>query len=104
MPYNNAMVECYRCHKIGHFQFECPSWGNEANYAELGEEEEMLLIAHVEENEARKEYAWFLDSRCSNHMTCNRSLFNDMDESFKHRVKLGDNTRMEVTDKGSVRL
>ena len=23
--YNKATVECYKCHKLGHFQSECPS-------------------------------------------------------------------------------
>ncbi|XP_022883194.1 uncharacterized protein LOC111399946 [Olea europaea var. sylvestris] len=39
-PYNKATVECFKCHKLGHFQSDCPSWDKEANYAELGEEEE----------------------------------------------------------------
>ena len=43
--YNKATVECFRCHKLGHFQYECPSWDKEANYAELGEEEEMPLMS-----------------------------------------------------------
>jgi hypothetical protein len=32
-------MECFKCHKLGHFQYECLSWDKEANYAELGEEE-----------------------------------------------------------------
>ncbi|CAL9005605.1 unnamed protein product, partial [Prunus brigantina] len=46
--YNKATVECYKCHKLGHFQYECPSHDKEANYAELGEEEEeeMLLMSY----------------------------------------------------------
>lgn len=103
-PYNKATIECYKCHKHGHFQFECPSWDKEANYAELEEEEEMLLMAYVEGSEARREDVWFLDSGCSNHMSGNKNLFCELDESFKHRVKLGNNTRMEVTGRGNVRL
>ncbi|CAL2236259.1 unnamed protein product [Prunus armeniaca] len=37
--FNKATVECYRCHQLGHFQYECPSGNKEANYAKLDEEE-----------------------------------------------------------------
>ena len=66
--FNKETVECYRCHKLGHFQYECPSRNGEANYAELDEKEEMLLMAYVELYDAKREDAWFLDSGCSNHM------------------------------------
>ncbi|KAH7667013.1 RNA-directed DNA polymerase protein [Dioscorea alata] len=99
-------MECYKCHKLGYFQFECPSWDKEANYAELGdkEEEEMFLMAYVEDNGARREDIWFLDSGCCNHMSGDKSLFCDLDESFKYKVKLGNNSIMQVTGRGNVRL
>jgi len=73
--FNKAFVECYKCHKLGHFQYECPSWDKEANYTKLGEEEEMLLMSYVEMNEAKREYVWFLDSGCSNHMRGDKKNF-----------------------------
>ncbi|XP_020262696.1 uncharacterized protein LOC109838685 [Asparagus officinalis] len=42
--YNKATVECYKYHQLGHFRYECPSWGKQANYAKLDESEEMLLL------------------------------------------------------------
>ncbi|XP_057514999.1 uncharacterized protein LOC130796646 [Actinidia eriantha] len=30
--FNKALVECYKCHKLGHFQYECPSWEKAASY------------------------------------------------------------------------
>lgn len=100
--FDKATVECYRCHQLGHFRYECPSGNNEANFAELDKEEEMLLMSYVELYEARTEDAWFLDSGCSNHMCGDRTMFNELDENFRHSVKLGNNTKMDVMGKGSV--
>ena len=95
-------MECYNCHKLGHFQWECPSKENEANYADT--QEEMLLMAYVDMNKAHREDMWFLDSGCSNHMCGKKEYFSDFDGSFRDSVKLGNNTSMVVTGKGNVRL
>ena len=127
--FNKSTVECYKCHKLGHFQNECPKWEEEANYADL-EDEEMLLMAFVEEleidevhqeeagnqvvvhslmvgserQESLRKKVWFLDSGCSNHMSGDKSLFSTLDEKFRHSVKLGNNKRMEVVGKGNLKL
>lgn len=102
--FNKALVECYKCHKLGHFQYECPDWENGAHYAELDEAEEMLLMAHVELNNAKREEVWFLDSGCSNHMSGNRQWFTDIDEHYRQFVKLGNNSKMTVMGRGNIRL
>lgn len=102
--FNKALVECYKCHKLGHFQYECPSWEKGVNYAELDGEEELLLMAHVEVNNSRREDVWFLDSGCSNHMSGNKKWFASFDEEFRHSVKLGNSTRMPVIGKGNIKL
>ena len=61
VDFNKATVECYRCHQLGHFRYECPSGNKEANYAELDEEDEMLLMSYMELCKARREDAWFID-------------------------------------------
>ena len=103
-PFNKAIIECFKCHKLGHFQYECPSWEKGANYAELDEGEELLLMSYVELNHANREEVWFLDSGCSNHMSGNREWFSDLDVQFRQTVKLGNNSRMAVVGKGNVRM
>lgn len=132
---DKSTVECYKCHKLGHFKNECPMWESEANYADF-EREEVLLMAYIEEEENGEEdaevnlentevnlenaelimmtysgkqenlrkRAWFLDSGCSNHMSGDRELFSTLSGDFKHSVKLGNDKRMEVVGKGSVKL
>lgn len=103
-PAYKAAIECFKCHKKGHFQYECPDWERRANFAELEHEDELLLMAYVEEKKATREEIWFLESGCSNHMSGNKEWFTDLNEGFKQTVKLGDDSRITVTGIGSVRL
>ena len=104
-PYNKVVIECFQCHWLGHYQFECPNWEQKANYAEFEEkEEELLLMSYVEKKHGEKEEVWFLDSGCSNHMSGNKEWFSNLDEGFRHTVKLGNDSRMNVMGKGCVRM
>ena len=96
-------MECYNCHKLGHFQFECPQWERGANYAKLDESEEMLLMAYADSNYDRNKKASFLDSECSNHMSGSKELFTDIDEQFHQSVKLGNDTKMAIMGRANVK-
>jgi len=61
-------------------------------------------MAYEESSEFKRKEAWFLDSECSNHMCGDSTLFHDLDETFRHSVKLGNNTKMNVMGKRSIRL
>lgn len=37
-------------------------------------------------------------------MCGDQAMFSELDEGFKHSVKLGNNTRMNVSEKGNVKL
>ncbi|KAJ8770604.1 hypothetical protein K2173_018095 [Erythroxylum novogranatense] len=75
---NKAIVECYNCHKLGHFQWECPQKENETNFIESHDD--------------------------INHMCGKKEFFFDFDESFKDSVKLGNNSSLIVAGKGNIRL
>ena len=102
--FNKAEVECYKSHNLGHFQYECLTWSKEANYAEFNQKDEVLLMAYIEQHELRRKDAWFIDSWCSNHMCGDKGMFASLDTTFSDTVKLGNNTRLNVEGKGTVKL
>lgn len=99
--FNKESVECFKCHKLGHFKYECPTWEKGAKFAEE-EEEEMVLMAHIDEIKGEDEHIWFLDSGCSNHMCGTKEWFLEFDENFRRNVKLGDDRRLVVEGKGNL--
>lgn len=62
-------IECYKCRKLGHYQYECPSFeGDVANYGGFNDEEHMLLMKLGDDQETERGRIWFLDSGDSTHM------------------------------------
>lgn len=45
---------------------------------------------------------WFLDGRCSNYMIGYKHLFEELDETHKLKVKLGDDKLIQVEGKGTI--
>jgi len=64
--FDKSTVECYHCHKLGTFQYECPSKESTTNF--VVSQEEMLLMTHLEDTQTQKKDSWCLDSGCK--VTC----------------------------------
>lgn len=82
--YNKETVECYRCHKLRHFQYEC-----EANFADMESSEEMVLMAYIRTYGDNGDDVWFIDS----------ALFCDLEKGFTKVVWLGNFASMRVVGK-----
>ncbi|KAJ0705152.1 putative RNA-directed DNA polymerase [Helianthus annuus] len=60
------------------------------------------MIFNIEE--VTKDDCWYLDSGCSNHMTGNKRLFINLNESEKREVRTRDNKRLDVLGSGDVAI
>ncbi|KAA8515413.1 hypothetical protein F0562_018976 [Nyssa sinensis] len=101
---DTSTFECYNCHELGHFQWECPKKGKDSKGFYPETSEEMLLVAYVDIEEVDREELWFLDSECSNHMCGKKEMFTNLDDTFRKSVKLGNNSSLAVLGKGNVHM
>lgn len=64
----------------------------------------MLIMPYVEMQGATRDDVWFLDSGCSNHMSGNKKWFTELDQSFRHNIKLRNDFKLTVMGKGNIRM
>ncbi|XP_022570911.2 uncharacterized protein LOC106407057 [Brassica napus] len=113
-------IICYRCDKIGHFAASCPDRllklqeTTESRDGDETQEADRLMMHEIvylnERNVKPKEFEsntdgdriWYLDNGASNHMTGNRSYFNEIDETITGKVRFGDDSRIDIKGKGSI--
>ncbi|KAM0017627.1 putative RNA-directed DNA polymerase [Helianthus debilis subsp. tardiflorus] len=110
----SKIPQCHVCNKYGHLKKDC--WYNEENQAQVvtedvptvepkqEKEEEHLFMMFTDDQEEHSSRLWFLDSGCSNHMTGAKESFTYLDEAFNVEVNLGDNKKLLVEGKGTVRI
>ncbi|XP_048591470.1 uncharacterized protein LOC125576134 [Brassica napus] len=116
-----SKVTCYRCDKVGHFAANYPDRLLKLQETHETKEEDteaadalmMHEIVYLNERNVRpKEFesssdgdrVWYLDNGASNHMTGNMSYFQSIDETITGKVRFGDDSRIDIKGKGSIRF
>lgn len=56
------------------------------------------------EIEGDMENVWYLDNGASNHMSGNQKFFYKLDEEVIWKVRFGDDSRIDIKGKGSIRF
>ncbi|XP_017411689.1 uncharacterized protein LOC108323687 [Vigna angularis] len=105
-------IECFNCHKYGHFSYECYAekgkqkkhQGKEARVAQEDSDSELLTLMVTTSVESSSSYAdlWYLNSGCSNHMTCHQEWLINFDAMKKSKVKFADDSTLKVEGMGYV--
>uniref|UniRef100_A0A251TCA0 Putative copia protein n=1 Tax=Helianthus annuus TaxID=4232 RepID=A0A251TCA0_HELAN len=107
----NRMIRCYNCQRLGHTARFCNKReeGERSNNVLMHKddtedetEDTMFMIFNTEE--VVKNDCWYLDSGCSNHMTGNKDLFINLNDSERREVRTGDDKRLEVLGCGDVNV
>ncbi|GLT56152.1 hypothetical protein SLA2020_292200 [Shorea laevis] len=103
--YDKSHVECYSCHKCGHYSSECRYKENDqkAHYVQKEDDsEDHALLMVTSANEASNLHTWFLDTGCTNHM-CGKEEFSvDLNESYRSKDKFADESTIPVMGKGRI--
>ncbi|PNX63106.1 retrovirus-related Pol polyprotein from transposon TNT 1-94 [Trifolium pratense] len=98
-------VKCYNCGHLGHVERICKAQQQqgEAKVAEDQPLEEQLFVASCFATNITTE-SWLIDSGCTNHMTHDRELFKELDETTISKVRIGNGALIEVKGKGTVAI
>ncbi|XP_050916694.1 uncharacterized protein LOC127131844 [Lathyrus oleraceus] len=76
---------------------------DEVQYAHVqySDYDDVLLMANTQSN-TEQTNMWYLDSRCSNHMSGNKNWFTKIDESVEKMIKFADGRHITSGGKGDI--
>ncbi|KZV23270.1 hypothetical protein F511_17779 [Dorcoceras hygrometricum] len=102
--YDKSNVECYNCHKFGHYSYECRNNVEETNnFAENSTEEvNPTLLLACKTTQEQDNDKWYLDSGASSHICGKKDLFVELDESIGGKITFGDSSQVQVQGRGTI--
>lgn len=118
---DNSHITCFSCDKQGHYASDCPDkllqvQENVEKKNDDTEEDDELMVHEIVYLNERKvnpsifesshdtEKVWYLDNGASNHMCGERLFFIKLDETVTGKVRFGDDSRIDIRGKGSIRF
>ena len=99
--YEKSKVECYICHKLSHFSWECRLNEMEEK-ANLINEEESTLLLTLKGEDKDVNCSWYLDNGANNHMCGYKEKFVELNENVSGNVSLGNSSKVRIEGKGTI--
>ncbi|EOY19734.1 Copia-like retrotransposable element, putative [Theobroma cacao] len=101
-------IKCRACNQLGHIKKVCKNKGQTseqiAAVAEQANQKDKVLFVANCYPKVRKKETWLLNSACSRHMTCDKSLFVMLDNKHKSNVEIGNGEYLKVDGIGTVEV
>lgn len=117
-------ITCFICDKLGHYATDCPdkmlklqeTVEKDEKKDEDTHEGDALMMNEVvylnEKNVNPKVFdtdtdardVWYLGNGASNHKSGNRMFFSELDDTITGKVRFGDDSRVDIMGKGSIRF
>lgn len=110
--FDRKKIKCSNCQKFGHFASECKSDqrredGDEAHMAQEDSGSDsgpVLLMTTSDADPPEVSNSWYLDTGCSNHMTCRREWLTNLDPNKRSKVRFADHRTVTAEGIGTVAI
>ncbi|XP_016544320.2 uncharacterized protein LOC107844406 [Capsicum annuum] len=104
MRYDKSKIECYNCHKFGHYSWECRSNVKEkVNLVENNKKkDESTLLMALTKDYTNDYNSWYLDNGASNHMCGYEDKFVEIKKTPGGNVSFGDTSKIQIEGIGTI--
>ncbi|XP_016679117.1 uncharacterized protein [Gossypium hirsutum] len=103
---NKPDAKCSKCNQLGHEAVICKVKGQvqevDAQVVDQEEEDQLFVITCFSGKESSE--SWLIDSGCTNHMTYDKELFEELRNTEVKRMRIGNGEYLEVKGKGTVAI